>query len=147
MFWKGTCEPNGDGCWHTLWGLGGNPHPCRMLLAPWLQDTSYLSGGWGQLLQPGMPSCGVRDVEVASGCHWARGASGVCSRKSYSAQGVVLGQSHSTTDISTFLWMEWDSPKAGVQFQLRVWDTLGELLVHGRASLLLEMPTQDFNFF
>lgn len=67
--------------------------------------------------------------------------------KAYSGQGFVVGQSHSASDLSTFLWMEWDFPKAGVQFQLFMGNTLGGLLVHGRASLFVGMQTRDFNSF
>lgn len=62
-----SSQTNGDSRRHALWGLGGSPHPSRMLLAPWLQDTSGLSGGWGQLLRPGLPSCGRQGCRS---CKW-----------------------------------------------------------------------------
>lgn len=64
--WKGTSNPSGDSHWHSVWGLGGNPHPSRVLQMPSLWNAAVSYGGCGDsCLWPWLPSCARRECGFA----------------------------------------------------------------------------------
>lgn len=65
LLWKGVLNSNDDSHQHSLWDLGGSPHPSRML-TPSFQSAA-VSGGDGGAAASG-PGCsfGRRDIEIGS---------------------------------------------------------------------------------
>ena len=64
LLWKGTFNPDDDSRWHSLWGLGGNPHPSNAIppgrsCLSWRLETAVPGEG--------RPAVGEEDVEVARG--------------------------------------------------------------------------------